>query len=202
MRPRATTLKCDSQTGELLEITYKNLMNSVKLVETSCIFLDRFIKLREEARKKLVESSKKRHCVAERIDIKTSVNAMNRFGKLNKIYFEEKAPTPKAYASKVNINDVKTQRPLSSLMNYYNSLTRHKLPNTKDKKINSNIFRYTEMQATYFNCGTSRVRSEEKSADDPSSIAKGRFNYPKRMSLIINKDKIVLHKSSKLNNGS
>jgi hypothetical protein len=189
MRPRATTLKCNSQNGELLEITYKNLMNSVRLVETSCIFLDHFVKSREEARKKLTESIKKRHHVAERVDIKTSVNAINRFGKPNKLYFEEKLPIPKAYASKLNVNDVKTQRSFSSLMTHYN-----KLIDIGHKKITSNIFRYTEMQETYSNYGLSGTKKEE-SADQALGATERKPNCFKRISLIINRDKIRLHKT-------
>ena len=71
LRLRTTTLKCISQTGELLEINYSDFMNNIKLVESSMLFLENFVKDREEDRKHQISYGKYRHYMAESIEIRT-----------------------------------------------------------------------------------------------------------------------------------
>lgn len=171
-------------------------MNSVRLVETSCIFLDHFVKSREESRRQLLDSIKKRHHIAERVDIKTSVAAIHRFGKPNRLHFEERLPLPKAAVGRLNVVGPETQRPVRSLMSHYNQLV------DRRQRTGSQIFKYTEMPDTHSNyasTGTARVedvRNGEVSADHVKSLYTARKNSrAKRISLVINRDKVGFFKA-------
>eukprot|EP00826_Nyctotherus_ovalis_P033227 TRINITY_DN2682_c0_g1_i10.p1 TRINITY_DN2682_c0_g1~~TRINITY_DN2682_c0_g1_i10.p1 ORF type:complete len:180 (+),score=37.47 TRINITY_DN2682_c0_g1_i10:377-916(+) len=171
-------------------------MNSVRLVETSCVFLDHFVKTREESRRQLLESIKKRHRITERVDIKTSVAAIHRFGKPNMLRFEERPPPPKAAAGRLNTIESGTQRPVRSLMSHYNQLVDAR------QRTGSQIFKYTEMPETYSNYASTRMakhedaRNEETTVDQMKSLCTARKpSRTKRISLIINRDKIKFFKS-------
>ena len=71
-RMRTTSLRCNSQSGELLEILYTDLINCVKKVESSCIFLENFVVTRDKEREELIRYGKVRHCLAESMEIRTS----------------------------------------------------------------------------------------------------------------------------------
>lgn len=70
MRPRVGTLKCISQHGELLEIFYSHLITNLRLIESSCIFLQNFVRNREIKRKEIITYARIRHYMAESMKIR------------------------------------------------------------------------------------------------------------------------------------
>ena len=154
MRPRPTTMKCISQKGELLEIAYKKLMDSVKLDEGSCQFLERFVNNKDRIRVNETEAATERHCLSENIDTKSSEHAQYRFGKTRK-YLKEKpiVITGPRHGHVLNISstisigfkkaDNNNLKRISTL-SYNSTITGLQL-----SKKTSAIFKYTEAQEKY-----------------------------------------------------
>ena len=70
LRPRTSTLKCISITGELLEVNYDELLGYVNRIDKSAIFMKSFIKNRENNRDHIMSLGRKRHFITESTDSK------------------------------------------------------------------------------------------------------------------------------------
>ena len=81
---RTTTLKCNSQTGELLVINYSDLMCNLNLVESSYTLLKNFIKEREESKAKQLECAKIRYNMVESSKLRRSFMGFNYVDNSNK----------------------------------------------------------------------------------------------------------------------